>query len=276
MIRAWHLKAYPAAFCTASSSLLGDGVVLPDRLLADIQDIDVTGICFRIEGECGGPPICAIPSMFAEDRDDAIYMPNWMFENLYLAPGDRCEISLMPNPVPKAVRVALQPHDSLFLTLPDPKGLLETALGDFQTLTAHTVVTIDVLGDCYALSVHEVEPASPFVSVVDTDVVVDFVPPIDYVEPKPDEWPEAEPWPLANGVHITEKRLGEQSEFVLSDGRTVKEDPKLEPPPPPRPAPRPASQTAPRPASQTALQTEEMPSSSAFVPFSGQGHRLGK
>ena len=261
MSRDWRLRAYPAAFCTANTSVAGDGVILPQKLLADIQDEDTANICFKVDGGRGGAPICAIPSMFAEEHDDTVYMPDWMFENLYLMPGDDCEITLITDQVPKATRVAIQPHDSLFLTLPDPKGLLETALGGFQTLTANTTVTVDILGESHALSVREVEPPSQFVSVVDADVIVDFVPPIDYVEPKPDEWPETEPWPLANGVRIAEEKLGRLKEFVLSDGRIVKECPKPDPSPP-------------MPTAQT--QTRELPSSSAFVPFSGKGHRLGK
>lgn len=97
--------------------------------------------------------------------------------------GDILQIkstSLLP-----ASLVKLQPQSTNFLDITDPKAVLEKAFRDFATLTQGDIFKFKYNDTVYEVAVLEVKPTSDKmgVSMLETDVSVDFAPPVGYVEP---------------------------------------------------------------------------------------------
>jgi ubiquitin fusion degradation protein 1 len=88
--------------------------------------------------------------------------------------------------LPRATFVKLQPHTTSFINIANPKAVLEVALRNFSCLTKDEVICIDYNDTKYYINVVEVQPSRyNAVSIVETDVRLDFAPPLDYVEPEP-------------------------------------------------------------------------------------------
>ena len=71
-------------------------------------------------------------------------------------------------------------------------GSLEQALRNFSALTQGDIVEISYNSIVFGLLVMETHPGGEGISVIDTDLEVDFAPPVGYVEP---ERPKAAPQP---------------------------------------------------------------------------------
>lgn len=104
-------------------------------------------------------------------------------ETLLVEMGDILQIkstSLLP-----ATLVKLQPQSTNFLEITDPKAVLEKAFRDFATLTEGDIFKFKYNDTVYEVAVLEVKPTSDKmgVSMLETDVSVDFAPPVGYVEP---------------------------------------------------------------------------------------------
>lgn len=112
------------------------------------------------------------------------YLPQWMMETLLLDVGDMIQIkstSLSP-----AKMVKLQPQSTNFLDISDPKAVLEKAFRNFATLTKGDVFSFEYNDEVYSVAVLEVKPETEKmgVSMIETDVSVDFAAPVGYVEPE--------------------------------------------------------------------------------------------
>lgn len=106
-----------------------------------------------------------------------------MMDTLLVEMGDILQIkstSLLP-----ATLVKLQPQTTNFLDITDPKAVLEKAFRDFATLTQGDIFKFKYNDTVYEVAVLEVKPTSEKmgVSMLETDVSVDFAPPVGYVEP---------------------------------------------------------------------------------------------
>jgi ubiquitin fusion degradation protein 1 len=107
-----------------------------------------------------------------------------MMQTLQLDVGDMIQIkttSLSP-----ARLVKLQPQSVNFLEISDPKAVLEKAFRNFATLTRGDVFNFEYNDEVYDIAVLEVKPETEKmgVSMIETDVEVDFAAPLGYVEPE--------------------------------------------------------------------------------------------
>ena len=111
------------------------------------------------------------------------YLPAWMMKTLGVQTGDL--IQVLSTNLPSAKMVKLQPQSSSFLEISDPKAVLENAFRNFSTLTKGDIFTFEYNDELYDVEVLDIKPenAKNGVSVIETDVEVDFAPPVGYVEP---------------------------------------------------------------------------------------------
>ena len=272
----WELNAFSSIFNPTNTELKGDKIILPHYILQAIETQELTKFHFLIEGNLGiklfGTAIDYYEST-SESEKNNIYMPDWMFENLYLEPNSRISIQFIENKIKPGEKIIIQPHDSAFLTIENHKELLEHELSQFNTIKKNTSISINFNDNKYAISIIDVFPESEFISLINTDIEVEFIPPLDYVETKPDDWPTTTDWPLPFGTYIKEEVCISPKHFILSNGEKVfaqKPPPIIRPLPPSAPMPVPA--TAPH---NTKLDTTTKETADKFIPFSGKGHRLG-
>ncbi|CAG8565416.1 16179_t:CDS:10, partial [Acaulospora colombiana] len=119
-------------------------------------------------------------------EEGRVYLPYWMMQTLSLEQGDFLEIKNATLPLGTFVKI--QPQTVNFLDISDPKAVLENAFRNFSTLTRGDIIQINYNNKIYEILVLEVKPSSESVdgiSIVETDLEVDFAPPVGYVEPSP-------------------------------------------------------------------------------------------
>ncbi|KAK9245628.1 ubiquitin fusion degradation protein UFD1-domain-containing protein [Lipomyces tetrasporus] len=115
-------------------------------------------------------------------EEGRVYLPQWMMERLALQPGSLVVIT--STNLPQGSFVKIEPQSPDFLDISDPKAVLENALRNFTTLTVDDVFEIKYNNKIYRIRVLEIKPSSKTgISVVETDLEVDFAPPVGYVEP---------------------------------------------------------------------------------------------
>jgi hypothetical protein len=114
--------------------------------------------------------------------EGCIYLPNWMMRMLELKEE---EFAFMKKvDLKKGVLVKFQPHFTKFTELSNPRAVLEKAMRNFSCLTKGDTICIHHGDMIYPIDITEVSPDGPghAISVVDTDLKVDFDEPKDYNE----------------------------------------------------------------------------------------------
>eukprot|EP00892_Ulva_mutabilis_P004339 jgi/Ulvmu1/2277/UM013_0124.1 len=175
-----NFRAYPVAFIEKESAESGDKVILPPSSLNKLASMHVEyPMLFRVENKRGQRVShCGVLEFIAQEG--MCYMPQWMMDNMLLSVGEL--VNLKNVSLPKGSFIKIQPHTSDFLDISDPKAVLETSLRSFTCLTQGDTIAISYNGKNYHIDVMEVKPDRA-VSVVETDISVDFAPPKDYKEP---------------------------------------------------------------------------------------------
>ena len=118
---------------------------------------------------------------FSADEGTCI-LPIWLMNNLYLEEG--AEIILRNVNLQKGNFMKIQPHQTAFIDLPDPKAILEQQLTNYACVFKGDTISINHNGADYLIDIVDCKPKDQIV-VIEADINVDFAPPLDYVEPVP-------------------------------------------------------------------------------------------
>ena len=104
-------------------------------------------------------------------------------QTLLLELGDLLQIK--STDLPSGSFIKLQPQSTAFLDISDPKAVLENVMRNFACLTTGDTFSFAYNDEIYEMAVLETKPESrnKAISVLETDLEVDFAPPIGYVEP---------------------------------------------------------------------------------------------
>ena len=107
-----------------------------------------------------------------------------MMQTLQLDVGDMIQVKTTSLELAKLVK--LQPQSVNFLDITDPRAVLEKAFRNFAALTKGDVFNFEYNDEIYDMAVLDVKPQTDKmgVSMIETDVSVDFAPPVGYVEPE--------------------------------------------------------------------------------------------
>jgi ubiquitin fusion degradation protein 1 len=107
-----------------------------------------------------------------------------MMETLQLDVGDMIQVKTTSLELAKLVK--LQPQSVNFLEITDPRAVLEKAFRNFAALTKGDVFNFEYNDEIYDVAVLDVKPETDKmgVSMIETDVSVEFAPPVGYVEPE--------------------------------------------------------------------------------------------
>jgi ubiquitin fusion degradation protein 1 len=105
-------------------------------------------------------------------------------QTLRLEPGDLLQVKSTDLPLGSLIK--LQPQDSSFLDISDPKAVLENAFRNFSCLTTGDIFTFAYNDTVYSVAVLKTEPEHPSKAIctLETDLSVDFAPPVGYKEPQ--------------------------------------------------------------------------------------------
>lgn len=105
-----------------------------------------------------------------------------LMQTLLLEPGDLVQIK--STDLPPGQFIKIQPQSTSFLDISDPKAVLENAFRNFSCLTKDDVFTFEYNDQIYEMAVLETKPVNDknAISVLETDLEVDFAPPVGYDE----------------------------------------------------------------------------------------------
>ncbi|GKZ18590.1 ubiquitin fusion degradation protein [Aspergillus brasiliensis] len=117
-------------------------------------------------------------------EEGKIYLPFWLMQTLLLEPGDLVQVK--STDLPPGQFIKLQAQSTSFLDISDPKAVLENAFRNFSCLTKGDVFTFAYNDQVYEMAVLETKPSTDTnaISVLETDLEVDFAPPVGYEEPQ--------------------------------------------------------------------------------------------
>ncbi|QUC23879.1 uncharacterized protein UV8b_08120 [Ustilaginoidea virens] len=162
----------------------GSKIILPPSALDKVSKLHVQWplLMEMINGEKGRHSHAGVLEFIAEEG--RAYIPQWMMETLGMDVGDMIQIRTTSLELAKMVK--LQPQSVNFLEISDPKAVLERAFRNFATLTKGDVFNFEYNDEIYEVAVLDVKPETDKmgVSMIETDVSVDFAPPVGYVEPE--------------------------------------------------------------------------------------------
>jgi len=155
-------------------------MILPPDTLGTLTRMDASfPLSFKLLNPTNSKSTHCGVSVFVAERGNC-YIPDWMMVNLELVQGSR--ITLESVTLPKGEFALLEPQSVDFLDITDPKAVLENTLSKFQYISTGDIIPIHYNEKTYEVKILEARPASA-ISIIDSDLVVDFSKPVGYVEP---------------------------------------------------------------------------------------------
>ncbi|KAG6160730.1 hypothetical protein E4U22_005035 [Claviceps purpurea] len=182
-----YYRCYPVVMAPGSERPelnYGSKIILPPSALDKVSKLHVQWplLMEMINGEKGRHSHAGVLEFIAEEG--RAYIPQWMMVSLGMDVGDMIQIRTTSLELAKMVK--LQPQSVNFLEISDPKAVLERAFRNFATLTKGDVFNFEYNDEIYDVAVLDVKPETDKmgVSMIETDVSVEFAPPVGYVEPE--------------------------------------------------------------------------------------------
>jgi len=185
-----HYTCFPVTFASKEDLEKGNKILLPPSALDHLARLNITWpMLFELHNAEKGRHTCGGVQEFSAE-EGTCYMPYWMMQNLLLKEGDIVRVT--NTTLPKGRYVKLQPVSKEFLDISNPKAVLEASLRLYATLTVGDNIVIHYNQKKYEIEIVECRPSNS-ISIIETDVEVDFAPPKDYVEPSPPPTPSPVP-----------------------------------------------------------------------------------
>ncbi|KAK0463974.1 ubiquitin fusion degradation protein I [Desarmillaria tabescens] len=187
-----YLRAYSVAMLPGrerENVSYGGKIIMPPSALANLTNMDLESpwmFQLRNPTNPAASTHAGVLEFIAEEG--VVHLPYWMMKTLRLNEGD--PIRITGAELPKGKFVKLQAQTVHFLEISDPKAVLEQALRNFSALTQGDIIEICYNSIIFGLLVMETNPGGEGISVLDTDLEVDFAAPVGYIEP---ERPKAPP-----------------------------------------------------------------------------------
>lgn len=179
----YHALPAAAADKTDTKSLEAGGkIMLPPSALRQLSQLEIAfPMLFEITNNSNGRKLhCGVLEFIA--NEGSVLMPHWMMQNLGVEHGDLVKVESAT--LPKGTYVKLRPQSKSFIDIANPKAVLENTLRSFSALTRGSTIRIHYNQKQYDIDVVDIQPRDHgAISIVDTDVNVDFDTPADYVEP---------------------------------------------------------------------------------------------
>lgn len=157
----------------------GGKIILPPSALDQLTRLNIQyPMLFKLTNTVSGREThCGVLEFIADEG--YMYIPYWMMQNLSVEEYGLIQVSTVSLKV--ATFAKFQPQSADFLDITNPKAVLENALRNFACLTVEDIVAISYNKKIYELRVMELKPENA-VSIIETDMNVDFAPHVGYEE----------------------------------------------------------------------------------------------
>jgi len=182
-------KAVPMSYAAhrdhTSEVDVGNKVLLPVSALEELSRMNIQfPMMFSIEKASGKgnrkKSHCSVLEFTAQEG--VVHLPLSMMHNLGLDVVNHSYVKLVNVSLPKGRFARFQPYKMEYVTeLPNQRVILEKTLRSYACLTKGDTLEIKFAGKCYDLEVIELSP-SDAVSIIETDINVEFAPPKDQAQ----------------------------------------------------------------------------------------------
>eukprot|EP00917_Polyrhabdina_sp_WS-2016_P026245 GHVP01056350.1.p1 GENE.GHVP01056350.1~~GHVP01056350.1.p1 ORF type:complete len:263 (-),score=65.17 GHVP01056350.1:330-1118(-) len=194
-------------------TLNGGKIFLPESSLENLLNDEIPGpmtfsLCKEIDEDQEPSRITHVGVLEFIATEGFVYIPDSIFDSLELNASDF--VVLKSTTLPKGELIKLQPFTSNFLSIQDPRSILEHHLRKFTALTKNDIVEFAYLDESHKLSVVETSPENGIL-ITDTDISVEFLPPIDYDDSHPS----------TKDLHKYKTELSDKIENTKKKWRTV-------------------------------------------------------
>ena len=85
-------------------------------------------------------------------QEGIVIMPTQIFQNLNLEVNQTVSVALTPD-IPKGKFIQIQPHETAFIELPDPRAVLEYHLRNYTCFTEGDTISIEFNKKTYKLDI---------------------------------------------------------------------------------------------------------------------------
>jgi ubiquitin fusion degradation protein 1 len=257
-------RAYSGEFIGKSHLDDGGKIILPPSALDELSRMHITyPMLFLLTSRTNGKTNCGVLEFSGDEGK--VYVPFWMMNHLRINPGDI--ITVKNVTLAKGTYVKIRPQQKAFIELYDPKAVLEKQLRNFSCLTKGDTILINYNKNNYPIDILEVGIRNANdcneISIVETDVRVEFDRPLDMPEDLPEKQEEVKPIkPEIKEEKKVEEKKGEEKKddgfqpFVGS-GKRVDGKPLRN-----------------KPESPTPVKKDEK--GNEFVAFGGMGQKLSQ
>ncbi|VDM38983.1 unnamed protein product [Toxocara canis] len=173
----------------------GGKILLPPSALDLLVRLNIEyPMMFRVS--CINEPLrfthCGVLEFLAEEG--RCYLPSWMMRQLHLSEGDCVRITY--TSLPSATYAKFKPQSTDFLSISNPRAMLEVELRKFACLTKGDVIAVQYNEQLLEFLVMEVKPGNA-VAIIECDMNVEFDAPEGYVEPSSSAASSATTKPIA-------------------------------------------------------------------------------
>ncbi|CAK70230.1 unnamed protein product (macronuclear) [Paramecium tetraurelia] len=181
-----HLTVHSASSYGRPQINNGNKILLPASALQQLIFIKQNGpMIFKIQSTQSQKFTYVGVLEFVAEEGSCI-IPDWLFENMNFF--NRCWVIVsLEQSLPLGKLIKIQPHETAFIDLPDPRAILENQLRNYICLTQGETITITFNKIKYMIDIVSVTPKTDKLAVCinEADVEIDFLQPLDYTEAPP-------------------------------------------------------------------------------------------
>jgi hypothetical protein len=218
--KSFFFKALPIIFYHGYDEISylenSNKMIIPKSVLYDISKYE--NIKYPMRFKINDSDILFSVYEFREDVAN-IFISQDMITNFGIEIDVECKLTLFNEEIETGTKIVLKPHTSNFLEIEDHKSVLETHLVKaYDTLIEGQTISIPYFDQKIFIDIIKCEP-NKMISILETDLEVDFEQPYDYVEPPPNP-PTPEFVPVSiNNPNLNIPQVEEEKGFVPFSGK---------------------------------------------------------
>ncbi|CAD8081201.1 unnamed protein product [Paramecium sonneborni] len=187
--RGYHenLEVYNASLFGKNNLNQGNKILLPASALQQVLNLKQQGpMIFRLQSTLDERKYTYVGVLEFTAEEGTCVIPDWMFESIGFTNGQQIIVSHEKR-LERGKLIKIQPHETAFVDLPDPRAILENHLRNFICLTEGETISINFHKTNYLIDIVKVEPTNILkaVCINEADIEIDFMQPLDFNDAPP-------------------------------------------------------------------------------------------
>ncbi|CAD8067362.1 unnamed protein product [Paramecium primaurelia] len=187
--RGYHdnLEVFGASTFSKRNLNQGNKILLPASALEQLIRSKQQGpMIFRLQSTQDNNKYTYVGVLEFTAEEGTCVIPDWMLESMGFFDG--CQIIISHEKrLEQGKLIRIQPHETAFIDLPDPRAILENHLRNFICLTEGETISINFHNINYSIDIVKVEPSNILkaVCINEADIEIDFLKPLDFNDAPP-------------------------------------------------------------------------------------------